>query len=94
MSSAMQYMLDNTDAFIAKVFEGNQSYIDSCAGMVSAHGDKVAQYRDHWERQCLDYKKAQIIYFLTFTKLMGETPKHLSCEWVVDNYDLYAKYLP
>lgn len=94
MMDATRYMLDNTDAFIAKVFEGDQRYIDSCAGMISAHGDKVDQYRNQWEMNCLNFNKAQIIYFLTFTKLLGDTPKHQSMQWVVDNYIRYAPLLP
>jgi hypothetical protein len=93
MMDATRYMLDNTDAFIAKVFEGDQRYIDACSGMIAAHGDKSDQYREYWHSSGMDFKKAQIIYFLTFTKLM-ERPKHQSKEWVVDNYDKYAPLLP
>lgn len=90
----MQYMVANTDAFIAKVFEGEPRYIDSCGGMIPAHGDKVDQYREYWHSSGIDFKKAQIIYFLTYTKLLGDTPKHKSKEWVIDNYDKYAHLLP
>lgn len=92
--SSLKYMLTNTDAFIAKVFEGDQRYIESCGGMVSAHGDKSTQYRSRWEDAGLDFNKAQIIYFLTFTKLLGDTPKHNSCQWVIDNYSTYENLLP
>ena len=91
--SNLQYMLANTDAFIAEVFKGEPRYIDACGGMVSAHGDKSDQYEQYWHSSGIDFKKAQIIYFLTFTKLM-DRPKHLSKEWVVDNYDKYANLLP
>lgn len=83
--SDLHYMLNNTDAFIAKVFEGDARYIDACGGMVAAHGDKSEQYRDYWHSSGIDFNKAQIIYFLTYTKLM-EQPKHLSKEWVIDKY--------
>lgn len=91
---ATTYMLKHTDAFIAKVFEGEARYIDSCGGMISAHGDKVEQYRQYWESKGLDFNKAQIIYFLTFTKLLGDVPKHTSRAWVVANYDTYKDMLP
>lgn len=89
----LHYMLKHTDAFIANVFVGDERYIDACSGMVAAHGDKVEQYRDYWHSSGMDFKKAQIIYFLTYTKLMDQ-PKHLSKQWVIDNYDTYAHLLP
>lgn len=91
--TSLRYMLDNTDPFIAKVFNSKARYIDAYGGMVSAHGDKVDQYRDYWHSSGIDFNKAQIIYFLTFTELM-DRPKHQSKEWVVDNYDKYAHLLP
>lgn len=93
LSEDARYMIDHTDAFIAKVFDGEPRYIDSCGGMVGAHGDKMSQYRDYWESNGLDYNKAQIIYFLTFTKVM-DRPKHESKQWVVDNYTTYSDLLP
>ncbi|BDR24933.1 hypothetical protein KEN51_CDS0096 [Pseudomonas phage vB_Pae10145-KEN51] len=89
-----QYMLDNTDKFISAVFSGEDRYIDACAGLVAAHGDKTEQYRYIWEEAGLDFNKAQVIYFLTYTKLLGDTPKHMSCQWVIDNYNKYNKLLP
>lgn len=93
LSAAACYMLDNTDDFIAKVFEGDPRYIDACGGMVAAHGDKVDQYHDYWLEHQLFFLKAQIIYFLTYTKLM-DRPKHESKQWVVDNYAKYESLLP
>lgn len=93
ISQAARYMIDNTDTFIARVFEGDPRYIDACGGMVSAHGDKTDQYQTYWVGKGLDFNKAQIIYFLTYTKLM-DRPKHESKEWVVDNYSKYEALLP
>lgn len=90
---ACDYMLAYTDEFISVVFDGEPNYIRACAGMVSAHGDKVEQYRDYWEENGLDFNKAQIIYFLTYTKVM-DLPKHKSKEWVLENYEKYASILP
>lgn len=89
-----KYMLDNTDKFISTVFKDEPRYIQACAGMVSAHGDKVSQYRLTWEKAGLDFNKAQIIYFLTYTKLLGDTPKYMSAQWVIDNYSKYCDLLP
>lgn len=92
--NSCSYMLANTDEFIAKVFVGDCRYIDACGGMISAHGDKSDQYRSYWEKKGLNFNKAQIIYFLTFTKLLGDFPKSQSKEWVADNYAKYEHLLP
>lgn len=91
---ATMYMLANTDQFIRDVFKDEPRYAASCMGMISAHGDKVDQYMGYWRRAGLLTTKAQIIYFLTYTKLLGDTPKHESAKWVVDNYNQYAHLLP
>lgn len=92
--SIAKYMLDETDKFLQAVFIEEPNYAAACGGMVSAHGDKVEQYFRRWSDAGLSIKKAQIIYFLTYTKLLGATPKYKSCEWVIDNYSKYADMLP
>lgn len=89
----LKYLFENTYPFMAKVFEGDPRWIEAMTGSIAAHGDKTEQYRDYWESLGLEYRKARIIYFLTYSKLM-DRPKHLSREWVVDNYSTYAKFLP
>lgn len=91
---ATTYMLKHTDAFIADVFKDQPRLLTTYEGMISAHGDKVEQYREYWESKGLNFNKAQIIYFLTYTNRMGLTPKHMSKEWVVLNYDSYKALLP
>lgn len=91
---AANYMIANTDQFIKDVFKDEPRYAEACMGMVSAHGDKVDQYMGYWRRAGLLTTKAQIIYFLTYTKLLGDTPKHESAKWVVDNYNDFAHLLP
>lgn len=91
---ATMYMLANTDQFIKDVFKDDPRYAAACMGMISAHGDKVEQYMGYWRRAGLLTTKAQIIYFLTYTKLLGDTPKSKSAQWVVDNYNTYAHLLP
>lgn len=91
---AANYMIANTDQFIKDVFKDEPRYAASCMGMISAHGDKVEQYMGYWRRAGLLTTKAQIIYFLTYTKLLGDTPKHESAKWVVDNYNDFAHLLP
>jgi len=92
--TAVQYMIANTDGFIKNVFADEPRYIAALDGMIAAHGDKVDQYEDYWVSKGLEFKKAQIIYFLTYTHLLGVAPKHTSREWVVDNYDKYVHLLP
>lgn len=92
--TSTQYMIANTDDFIKKVFVDEPRYAAAYDGMVSVHGDKVDQYEEYWVSQGLDFKKAQIIYFLTFTHLLGNVPKHHSKDWVIHNYDKYAHLLP
>jgi hypothetical protein len=83
-----EYQLAVTDKFIARVFAADPRYQEAYGGMVSAHGDKVEQYRDYWEDKGLDFNRASVIYFLTYTKKMYG-PKHKSKEWVISNYSHY-----
>lgn len=92
--NSTQYMIDNFYKFIATVFDGELNYIAACDGLMDAHGDKVDQYKAYWESVGLDFNKAQLIYLLTFTKLMGERSKNQSHYWVEENYNTYAKLLP
>ena len=61
-----------------------------CAGIVSAHGDKCYQYKHEWEDSDILFKHGTLIFLLTYTSELGDTPKHKSCEWVVENYSKYA----
>lgn len=62
-----------------------------CAGIITAHGDKAYSYQDVWEEADISFKRGVLLFLLTYTKELGDTPKHESCEWVVNNY---KKYLP
>ena len=62
-----------------------------CAGIVSAHGDKAYGYKSEWEKHEIPFNRGVLLYLLTYTKLLGDTPKHESCNWVIANY---PKYLP
>lgn len=92
--NSTHYMIDNFYKFIATVFDGEPNYIAACDGLMDAHGDKVDQYKEYWESVGLDFNKAQLIYLLTFTKLMGERSKNQSHYWVEENYNTYARLLP
>lgn len=62
-----------------------------CGGIVSAHGDKARGYERAWEKAGINKYRGSLLFLLTYTKAMGETPKHMSKEWVINNY---LKYLP
>lgn len=62
-----------------------------CGGIVSAHGDKARGYERAWEKAGINKYRGSLLFLLTYTKAMGDTPKHMSEEWVIENY---SKYLP
>lgn len=64
------------------------------AGIIGAHGDKVYQYRESWEKAGQDFYVSCMIYMLTYTSELGDTPKQESRQWVIDNYHHYLQYLP
>lgn len=67
---------------------------DGCAGIISAHGDKGYQYRDFWEKAGIHFYHGMMLYMLTYTSELGDTPKWESRHWVVDNYPKYKSVLP
>ena len=70
----------------------NKSLRDSWnAGIIGAHGDKGYGYRDTWEKAGISFHRGMMLYLLTYTGEIGDTPKHESCLWVINNYN---KYLP
>lgn len=62
-----------------------------CGGIVSAHGDKCRGYNREWEKHGINDNRGSLLFLLTYTKEFGETEKHMSDQWVIDNY---KKYLP
>lgn len=93
LSFETNYLIKNEDRFFETVFKGEPRYIDSLKGMIAAHSDKCEQYRDYWLKYRIPFRHAVFVYLLTYTKVFGETPKHLSREWVVVNYHLYEELL-
>lgn len=62
-----------------------------CGGIIGAHGDKAYGYKGDWEDSGIPFDRGVLLFLLTYTKELGDTPKHESCEWVISNYQ---KYLP
>ena len=60
-------------------------------GIIVSHGDKAYGYKDTWEKAGIPFNRGVLIFLLTYTRELGETPKHESREWVVRKYN---KYLP
>lgn len=61
------------------------------AGIITAHGDKGSGYKSDWLEAGIPYNRGMLLYLLTYTNELGDTPKYKSCQWVIDNY---LKYLP
>ena len=62
-----------------------------CGGIIGAHGDKAYGYKSDWKDASIPFGRGVLLFLLTYTKELGDTPKHLSVYWVIDNYQ---KYLP
>lgn len=62
-----------------------------CGGIVSAHGDKAYGYKSQWEKAGVPFNRGVLIFLLSYTKELGDRPKHETREWVIENY---SKYLP
>jgi hypothetical protein len=62
-----------------------------CSGIIGAHGDKGRGYRSDWADVGINYYRGMMLFMLTYTKEIGDTPLHKSKEWIIDNYE---KYLP
>lgn len=61
------------------------------AGIIGAHGDKGYGYKRNWEKAGVPFNHGMLLFLLTYTSELGDTPKHESCQWVINNYQ---KYLP
>lgn len=59
------------------------------AGIITAHGDKCYGYKDDWKKAGIIFSRGAMLFLLTYTKELGDTPKHESCQWVIDNYQHY-----
>lgn len=60
-----------------------------CDAIVACHGDKCYGYRGTWEKFEIPFNHGALLYLLTYTSKLGDTPKHKSCEWVIQNYPKY-----
>jgi hypothetical protein len=86
----IKYLDRNFRAFWEQIF--TLGYEEASAeGLITAHHDKIDQYRDTWEEAGLDFNVCAMIYLLTFTSEM-DRPKPESEQWVMDNYIKYLKY--
>lgn len=62
-----------------------------CGGIIISHGDKGYGYKDTWEKAGIRYDRGMLLYLLTYTKELGDRPKHESEEWVIENYPKYLE---
>lgn len=61
-----------------------------CGGIVSAHGDKAYSYKDEWKEAGIPFARGVLLFLLTYTKLIGDYPKHKSVDWVIEQYPIYV----
>lgn len=79
------------DSFWLKAFGKTREQM-WCSGNIGAHGDKASGYEYEWKDKGISRNRGTLLYLLTYVKeAFGETEKHLSDQWVIDNYQ---KYLP
>lgn len=88
--SQYDYLEVVIDEFWKRVFGKTTSEM-WCGGIIGAHGDKAYGYKREWSDAGIPFNRGVLLFLLTYTKELGETPKHESCQWVIDNY---PKYLP
>ena len=86
--SHYDYLDEMLNPFWMEVFGETEARM-FCGGMVSAHGDKAYSYRSDWDDHGIPFHHGVLLFLLTYTKERGETPKHKSCEWVIENYARY-----
>lgn len=82
------YLDEMLESFWKEVF-GKAASEMFCGGMVSAHGDKAYSYKQEWKEAGINFYRGSLLYLLTYTKELGDTPKHESGKWVIDNYYKY-----
>lgn len=86
--SHYKYLDAVIESFWVKVFGKTPSEM-FCGGIVSAHGDKCSDYKRSMPKRGIPFNRSALLFLLTYTKLM-DREKHLSEEWVVENYDKYV----
>lgn len=88
----LKYLETNFENFWNEIFDVDYKTADG-EGLITAHHDKIHQYRETWEEAGLDFNICAMIYLLTFTSEM-DRPKPESEQWVIDNYNKYLLLTP
>lgn len=81
----MDLMLND---FWAYVFDKTLEQ-DHSEGISVGHGDKAYGYENIWRQHDIPFNRGVMLYMLTFTKLLGDYPKHESFKWVIEQYQHY-----
>ena len=89
-SNHYEYLDKILDPFWLEVF-GKTSSEMMYGGIISAHGDKCSGYNFEWDENGINHNRGSLLFLLTYTKEFGDNKKHMSGQWVIDNYQ---KYLP
>lgn len=86
--SHYHYLNAMLEKFWLKVFDKTPSEM-WCGGIVSAHADKCYCYKAQWAAAGIKFHHGALLYLLTYTKELGDTPKHESVTWVQKRYKHY-----
>jgi hypothetical protein len=84
-----EYMEAMFDPFWLELYGKDPNQIADA--LFDNHYDKTYQYWDYWVDRGIHPYRGSLIYMLTFTERMGDTPKSKSKEWVVDNFKTYEE---
>lgn len=88
-----QWLDKHLNDFWIKVF-GKSLNDSGFGGVVSAHGDKAYGYKRRWENAGIPFPHGVAVFFLLYTDLSTEEDSMRTCEWVIEKYPEYKKYLP
>lgn len=88
-----QWLDKHLNNFWIEVF-GKSLNDSGFGGVISAHGDKARCYMRRWENAGIPFPHGVAIFFLLYTDLANDEDSMRSCEWVIEKYQDYKKYLP
>ena len=87
------YLEQNLNTFWTAIFEKTLDESGN-SGLIVAHGDKISQYESDFEEAGIPYYHGCMMYMLTYTNKLGDTPKWESVQWIIDNYTHYVDLMP
>ncbi len=80
------------DSFWKQVFDKTREEM-WCSGIITSHGDKCYGYEHEWKEHGIPFKHGVLIFLLSYTKELGDRPKHETCAWVIEKYQHYLPFI-